>query len=188
VIWGSEGDPLFAIDHNDVMQRRRDEVLDGEYQKYSVSRGADQRTHGVKDNSELESIRTNLSDDELKAIKRGGFDHKKLYAAFDKAAKSSEKPTVILVKTLKGYGLGEGSEGRNIAHQKKTRSEDERIEIAKRLGIPLSEEECIDAKFYVPEQESEEMKYLHKRRQELGGYQPIRIEEGKPLKAPENEN
>ena len=188
VIWGSEWDPLFAIDHNDVMQRRMDEVLDGEYQMYSVSSGADQRAHWVKDNSELESIMTNLSDDELKAIKRGGFDHKKLYAAFDKASKSSEKPTVILVKTLKGYGLGEGSEGRNIAHQKKTMSDDERIEIAKRLGIPLSDEECIDAKFYVPDQDSDEMKYLHKRRQDLGGYQPIRFEDCKSLKAPGIEN
>jgi len=187
VIWGSEWDPLFAIDHNDVMQRRMDEVLDGEYQMYSVSSGADQRTHWVKDNKELESIMTNLSDDELKAIKRGGFDHKKLYAAFDMASKSSGKPTVILVKTLKGYGLGEGSEGRNIAHQKKTMSDEERVEIAKRLGIPLSEEECIAAKFYIPDQDSDEMKYLHKRRQDLGGYQPIRFEDCKSLKAPDIE-
>ena len=187
VIWGSEWDPLFAIDHNDVMQRRMDEVLDGEYQMYSVSSGADQRTHWVKDNKELESIMTNLSDDELKAIKRGGFDHKKLYAAFDMASKSSGKPTVILVKTLKGYGLGEGSEGRNIAHQKKTMSDEERVEIAKRLGIPLSEEECIAAKFYIPDEDSDEMKYLHKRRQDLGGYQPIRFEDCKSLKAPDIE-
>ena len=187
VIWGSEWDPLFAIDHNDVMQRRMDEVLDGEYQMYSVSSGADQRNHWVKDNKELESIMTNLSDDELKAIKRGGFDHKKLYAAFDMASKSSGKPTVILVKTLKGYGLGEGSEGRNIAHQKKTMSDEERVEIAKRLGIPLSEEECIAAKFYIPDQDSDEMKYLHKRRQDLGGYQPIRFEDCKSLKAPDIE-
>ena len=187
VIWGSEWDPLFAIDHNDVMQRRMDEVLDGEYQMYSVSSGADQRAHWVKDNKELESIMTNLSDDELKAIKRGGFDHKKLYAAFDMASKSSGKPTVILVKTLKGYGLGEGSEGRNIAHQKKTMSDEERVEIAKRLGIPLSEEECIAAKFYIPDEDSDEMKYLHKRRQDLGGYQPIRFEDCKSLKAPDIE-
>ncbi len=185
VIWGSEWDPLFAIDHNDVMQRRMDEVLDGEYQMYSVSSGADQRTHWVKDNKELESIMTNLSDDELKAIKRGGFDHKKLYAAFDSATKSSGKPTVILVKTLKGYGLGEGSEGRNIAHQKKTMSDDERIEIAKRLDIPLSDEDCIAAKFYVPDQDSDEMKYMHKMREDLGGYQPIRFDDCKSLQAPD---
>ena len=185
VIWGSEWDPLFAIDHNDVMQKRMDEVVDGEYQMYSVSSGEDQRAHWVKDNNELESIMTNLSNDELKDIKRGGFDHKKLYAAFDRASKSSEKPTVILVKTLKGYGLGEGSEGRNIAHQKKTMSEEERVEIAERLGIPLSKEECISAKFYVPDQDSEEMKYMHKMRQNLDGYQPIRHEEYKSLKAPD---
>ena len=185
VIWGSEWDPLFAIDENDVMQRRMDEVLDGEYQMYSTSSGEDQRAHWVKDNPELESIMKNISDDELKEIKRGGFDHKKLYAAFDRATKSSGKPTVILVKTLKGYGLGEGSEGRNIAHQKKTMSDEERIEIAKRLGIPLSKEESIAAKFYVPDQDSDEMKYMHKMRQDLGGYQPIRYDECKTLKAPE---
>ena len=185
VIWGSEWDPLFAIDQNDVMQRRMDEVLDGEYQMYSVSSGEDQRAHWVKDNHELESIMTNLSDEELKDIKRGGFDHKKLYAAFDRATKSSGKPTVILVKTLKGYGLGEGSEGRNIAHQKKTMSDEERVEIAKRLGIPLSKEECIEAKFYVPDQDSDEMKYMHKMRQDLGGYQPIRHGECKSIKAPD---
>ena len=185
VIWGSEWDPLFAIDQNDVMQSRMDEVLDGEYQMYSTSSGADQRAHWINGNDELESIMTNLSDDELKAIKRGGFDHKKLFAAFDKASKSSEKPTVVLVKTLKGYGLGEGSEGKNIAHQKKTMSDEERIEIAKRLGIPLSDEECMAAKFYAPDKDSEEMKYMHKMRENLGGYQPTRFQDCKDLKAPE---
>ena len=161
VIWGSEWDPLFSIDHNDVMQQRMDEVVDGEYQMYSVSPGEDQRAHWIKGNKELESIMSNLSDEELKDIKRGGFDHKKLYAAFDKAMKSNGKPTVLLVKTLKGYGLGEGSEGRNIAHQKKTMSDDERIEIAERLDIPLSDEDRRSAKFYVPDPNSEEMQYLH---------------------------
>ncbi|HJM70854.1 MAG TPA: pyruvate dehydrogenase (acetyl-transferring), homodimeric type, partial [Gammaproteobacteria bacterium] len=104
---------------------------------------------------------------------------------FDRATKSSGKPTVILVKTLKGYGLGEGSEGRNIAHQKKTMSDEERVQIAKRLGIPLSKEECIEAKFYVPDQDSDEMKYMHKMRQDLGGYQPIRHGECKSIKAPD---
>ena len=133
VIWGSEWDPLFSIDHNDVMQKRMDEVVDGEYQMYSVSSGEAQRNHWIDGNSELESIMTQLNDKELKDIKRGGFDHKKLYAAFDKASQSNGKPTVILVKTLKGYGLGEGSEGRNIAHQKKTMNDEERIEIAETI-------------------------------------------------------
>ena len=133
MIWGSEWDPLFSIDHNDVMQKRMDEVVDGEYQMYSVSSGEAQRNHWIDGNSELESIMTQLNDKELKDIKRGGFDHKKLYAAFDKASQSNGKPTVILVKTLKGYGLGEGSEGRNIAHQKKTMNDEERIEIAETI-------------------------------------------------------
>ena len=187
VIWGSEWDSLFSIDHNDVMQQRMDEVVDGEYQMYSVSSGEAQRAHWIKGNKELESIMSNLSDEELKDIKRGGFDHKKLYAAFDKAMKSNGKPTVLLVKTLKGYGLGEGSEGRNIAHQKKTMSDDERIEIAERLGIPLSNEDRKLAKFYVPDPNSEEMQYLHSRRKELGGYQPIRFNACENLKAPDIE-
>ncbi len=187
VIWGSEWDSLFSIDHNDVMQRRMDEVVDGEYQMYSVSSGENQRAHWIKGNKELESIMSNLSDKELKDIKRGGFDHKKLYAAFDNAMKSKGKPTVLLVKTLKGYGLGEGSEGRNIAHQKKTMSDDERIEIAEHLGIPLSDEDRKLAKFYIPDPNSEEMMYLHSRRKELGGYQPIRFNSCEKLKAPDIE-
>ena len=184
VIWGSEWDPLFSIDHNDVMQKRMDEVVDGEYQMYSVSSGEDQRNHWINGNSELESIMTQLNDKELKDIKRGGFDHKKLYAAFDKASQSNGKPTVILVKTLKGYGLGEGSEGRNIAHQKKTMNDEERIEIAERLNIPLSEEDRKAAKFYIPDPDSEEIKYLQERRSELGGYQPIRFNDCKKIIAP----
>ena len=187
VIWGSEWDSLFSIDHNDVMQRRMDEVVDGEYQMYSVSSGETQRAHWIKGNKELESIMSNLSDEELKDIKRGGFDHKKLYAAFDNAMKSKGKPTVLLVKTLKGYGLGEGAEGRNIAHQKKTMSDDDRIEISERLGIPLSDEDRTLAKFYVPDPNSKEMQYLHSRRKELGGYQPIRFNSCEKLKAPDIE-
>ena len=187
VIWGSEWDPLFAIDTNDVMQRRMDEVLDGEYQNYSVSSGADQRAHWVQDSKELESIMSNLSDEELKDIKRGGFDRKKLYAAFEKAVNSKGKPTVVLIKTLKGYGLGEGSEGRNIAHQKKTMSDEERIEIGDRLGIPLSDEDKKAAAFYVPDPKSEEMQYLHDQRKQLGGYQPIRFDSCKSIKPPDIE-
>ena len=184
VIWGSEWDPLFSIDHNDVMQKRMDEVVDGEYQMYSVSSGEDQRNHWIEGNPELESIMTQLNDKELKDIKRGGFDRKKLYAAFDKASKPNGKPTVILVKTLKGYGLGEGSEGRNIAHQKKTMSDEERIEIAERLNIPLSDEDRKAAKFYIPDPASEEMIYLKERRDDLGGYQPIRFDDCEKITAP----
>ena len=187
VIWGSEWDPLFSIDHNDVMQKRMDEVVDGEYQMYSVSSGEAQRNHWIDGNSELESIMTQLNDKELKDIKRGGFDHKKLYAAFDKASQSNGKPTVILVKTLKGYGLGEGSEGRNIAHQKKTMNDEERIEIAERLNIPLSDEDRKAAKFYIPDPDSEEMKYLQERRNELGGYQPIRFNDCEKIITPSSE-
>ena len=187
VIWGSEWDSLFAIDHNDVMQKRMDEVVDGEYQNYSVSSGAEQRAHWVNGDPELETIMTSLTDAELKDIKRGGFDHKKLYAAFDKAINSEGKPTVILIKTLKGYGLGEGSEGRNIAHQKKQMSDEERMEIAARLNIPLSEQEIKEVNFFVPDPKSDEIKYLKERRVALGGYQPIRFNECNKIKTPDIE-
>ena len=184
VIWGSEWDPLFAIDHHDVMQKRMDEVLDGEYQMYSVISGAEQRNHWSKDNPELKEIMSGLSDEEIKNIKRGGFDRKKLYAAFDRAVNTKGKPTVILVKTLKGYGLGERAEGTNITHQKKQMSDKERLEIAQRLNIPLSEKAIKKAQFYVPDPDSEEMQYLKDQRRKLGGYQPIRFTDCKSIKTP----
>ncbi len=163
VIWGSEWDPLFAIDTNDVMQRRMDEVVDGEYQNYSVSSGADQRAHWIQDNKELESIMSNLSDEELKDIKRGGFDRKKLYAAFEKAVNSKGKPLSLI------------------------HTDEERIEIGDRLGIPLSDEDKKAAAFYVPDPKSEEMQYLHDQRKQLGGYQPIRFDSCKSIRAPDLE-
>jgi len=125
-----------------------------------------------------------LTDEEIRTIKRGGHDYKKIYAAFQKAARPNGKPSVILMKTIKGYGMGSAGEGRNTTHQKKNMNREERIEAAKRFGIPLSEDDAAKAKFYMPDPESAEILYLNQRRQVLGGSLPERREDSPVIKTP----
>jgi len=174
VIWGSAWDELFARDVNGVMQRRMNEAVDGDYQMYSVLPGDQVREHWTHDNPELAELMKTLSDEEIRTIKRGGHDHKKVYAAYQEAAATTGKPTVMLVKTLKGYGMGPGGEGRNITHQKKKMNIEERMESARRFNIPLSDEEIEQAAFYHPGEDSPEVRYLQEQREKLGGFQPIR--------------
>lgn len=174
VIWGSGWDPLLAQDHQGVLQKRMEEALDGDYQMYSVSPGDSVREHWVENNPELRKLMGSLSDEEVRSIKRGGQDPKKVYAAFHSALQEKDRPTVILVKTMKGDGMGKSGEGRNIAHQKKQMSAEERMACAKRFGIPLSEEAVKQAAFYKPPEDSEEIRYLKQQRQTLGGYLPTR--------------
>ena len=151
---------------------------------YSVISGKEQLNHWAMNNPELKEIMSGLSDQEIKDIKRGGFDRKKLYAAFERAVNTKGKPTVILIKTLKGYGLGQRAEGTNTTHQKKKMSDNERLGIAQRLDIPLSEKAIKEAQFFVPDPDSKEMQYLHEQRKRLGGYQPIRFNDCKSVKTP----
>ncbi len=181
VIWGSEWDSLLDRDHDGVLVKRMNEALDGDYQMYSVLPGDQVREHWVKDNPELESLMQSLSDEEIRTIKRGGHDYKKIYASFAKAAKPNGKPSVILMKTIKGYGMGKAGEGKNTTHQKKNMSPHERIDTAKRLGIQISEEDASKAKFYLPEENSPEILYLKEKRYSLGGSLPERKEEAKPI-------
>jgi len=181
VIWGSEWDSLLERDHEGKLVDRMNEALDGDYQMYSVLSGEKVREHWIKDNPELGELMKSLTDEEIRTIKRGGHDVKKVYAAFDKAARPNGKPSVILMKTIKGYGMGKAGEGKNTTHQKKNMSEAERIETATRLGIPLSEEDASKAKFYVPIEDSPEIQYLKNRRQVLGGSLPERTENVKPI-------
>jgi len=174
VIWGSGWDGLLAQDTNGVLRKRMDECLDGDYQHFSILSGGVQREHWVEGNPELEKMMNSLSDDEVKKIKRGGQDPKKVYAAFQKAAQASDKPTVILIKTVKGDGMGEVAEGRNTAHQKKNLKPEERIQLARNYNIPISEEAAARAEFYKPDEDSEEIQYLQNKRQSLGGYLPTR--------------
>ena len=174
VIWGSGWDGLLAQDHLGVLRQRMEECLDGDYQRYSVSTGDLQRELWVEGNPELEKMMNSLTDEEIKMIKRGGQDPKKLYAAFDRAIKSTDKPTVILVKTVKGDGMGPTAQGQNTAHQKKNLSPEERMAIAKDYGIPLDDEAIKRADFYRPAPDSPEMAYLSSHREALGGYLPQR--------------
>ncbi len=186
VIWGGEWDSLLERDHRGVLQRRMEEALDGDYQMYSQLPGKEVRAHWVGDNEELRDIMKTLSDETVRTIRRGGHDHRKVYAAFHRATTRRDgRPTVILAKTIKGYGLGSGAEGSNRAHQKKNMSDQERLECARRFGIPLSEEQIERAELYLPAADSDELEYLRERRQSLGGPVPVRREDAPALRAPD---
>ncbi len=173
VVWGSGWDPLLARDTHGVLQRRMDEAVDGDYQYLSVSSGDVQRDLWVKDNPELRDLMRSLSDSEVRSIKRGGQDPKKIYAAYKRAATANGKPTVILIKSVKGYGLGKG-QGKNTAHQKKQLSPEERVELAHDCNIPLDEAAVKRAEYYLPPANSEELTYLRAHREALGGFLPRR--------------
>ncbi len=186
VIWSGEWDPLFAIDHHGVLQERMERAVDGDYQMYSVSSGKEVREHWVGDNRELAEIMSVLSDEEIRCIRRGGHDQRKIYAAFDQAMRTEGRPTAILIKTIKGYGM-QGHEGSNVVHQKKNLTAEERAETARRLGIPLTAAQAAMADFYRPPDDSPEMRYLRARRAALGGSWPERRVQCSPLQAPELE-
>ena len=182
VIWGSGWDELLAKDANGILRKRMDDCLDGDYQMYSVLPGNVQREHWVEGNPELAQMMRSLTDDELKSIKRGGQDHKKIYAAYDLALRSEGKPTVILIKTVKGDGMG--AQGKNTAHQYKNMGPDERVALAAELGIPLTAEQARRADFYKPDDDAAEMVYLRSRRFALSGAVPRRRQVCETLPAP----
>ena len=173
VIWGDDWDPLLARDTTGLLVKRMEEVVDGQYQKYTCSDGAYIRKHFFGKYPELLDLVRHLSDEQLQRLRRGGHDPEKVYAAY-KAAVESDRPTVILAKTIKGYGLGEAGEGRNITHQQKKLNEEELRQFRSRFSIPISDDEVASAPFYKPPEDSPEMRYLHQRRQALGGYLPAR--------------
>src|SRR5579885_57797 len=187
VIWGSDWDPLLAKDHDNILVKRMEEVVDGEYQKYVVESGGYIRDHFFGADPRLLDMVKHLSDEQIQRLKRGGQDPEKVYAAYKAAVEHRGSPTVILAKTIKGYGLGEAGEGRNITHQQKKLNEEELREFRTRFGIPIADEDVAEAPFYKPPDDSPEMRYLHARRQELGGYVPSRRAECEPLKTPSEE-
>jgi len=184
VIWGSDWDPLLAKDNDGVLVRRMEEAVDGDYQKYIVESGKYIREHFFGTDPRLVELVKNLSDEQLQKLTRGGHDPAKVYAAYKAAMENEGSPTVILAKTIKGYGLGESGEGKNITHQQKKLNEEELREFRSRFGIPISDEEVSKAPFYKPPDDSTEMKYLHAKRKELGGYIPSRKVRCKPVKTP----
>jgi len=174
VIWGSDWDPLLAEDRDGLLVRRMGEVIDGQYSKYVVESGSYIREHFFGAYPELLEMVENLSDEQLKRLSRGGHDPEKVYAAYKAAVDHVGAPTVILAKTIKGYGLGESGEGRIATHNAKKRNEEELREFRSRFGIPISDDEVANAPFYRPPENSPEYKYIHERRQALGGYLPAR--------------
>ena len=184
VIWGDDWDPLLAKDHDGILVRRMGEIVDGEYQKYTVADGAYIREHVCGNDPRLLELFSHLSDEQLRKMRRGGHDPEKVYAAYKVAVEHHGAPTVILAKTIKGYGLGESGEGRNVTHKQKLLNEEELREFRARFGIPISDAELADAPFYRPPDESPEIQYLHEHRQRLGGYVPSRSVTAPSLRTP----
>ncbi len=186
VIWGSGWDALLAQDHAGTLRKRMEDALDGDYQYYSVLPGDRQREHWVENNPELRRLMESLTDDEVRLIKRGGQDPKKIFAAYQRALRSKDQPTVILVKTVKGDGLG-AVQGTNTVHQKKNLKPQERERCARDYGVPLSAEAVMRAEFYRPADDSAEMRYLKTRRAALGGSLPTREVDCPALPTPPRE-
>jgi pyruvate dehydrogenase E1 component len=184
VIWGSDWDALLAQDEDGLLVKRMEEAVDGDYQKYSVEPGSYTRRHFFGKYPELFQMVNHLTDDQIRGLKRGGHDPKKVYAAYKTAVEHKGQPTVILAKTIKGYGLGEAGEGRNITHQQKKLNEKELREFRERFGIPVSDEEIAETPFYRPPPENPETKYLLDRRQKLGGFLPARDKDAPRIEMP----
>jgi pyruvate dehydrogenase E1 component len=184
VVWGSDWDPLFAADTKGILLKRMEEAVDGDYQKYSVEPGSYTRKHFFGRYPELLELVNSLTDDQIRKLRRGGHDPQKMYAAFRAAVEHRGGPTVILAKTVKGYGLGEAGEGRNVTHQQKKLNEKELREFRERFEIPISDEDVVDTPFYRPPADSPEIKYLLERRKSLGGFVPQRSPSQERLEIP----
>ncbi len=185
VLWGSDWDRLLEKDKDGLLVKRLEEVVDGQFQKYAVSSGDYIRKDFFGTDPQLLELVKNYSDEQLEKLNRGGHDPLKVYAAYKAAVENTDGPTLILPQTIKGYGMGEAGEGRNITHQQKKLNEDELLTFRTRFGIPVPDYEVQEAPFYKPMAESEEMKYLSACRQKLGGYVPQRIVNVEPIQMPD---
>ncbi len=184
VVWGEDWDSLLDKDVDGKLVKRMGEVVDGEYQKYSVEGGAYIRKNFFGKDPDLLKMVEKMTDEQLFKMKRGGHDPEKVYAAYKEAVDYVGKPTVILAKTIKGYGLGEAGEGKNITHQQKKLNEDEMREFRSRFGIPIADDDILTDPFYKPAEDSQEIRYLKDRRKQLGGYVPSRKTDVRPIKTP----
>ena len=175
VLWGSNWDPLLARDTTGLLIKRMGEALDGEYQSFKAKDGAYVRKEFFGKYPELLKLVEHMTDEEVFALRRGGHDPLKVYNAYKRAVEHTGTPTVILAKTIKGYGLGEAGEGRNVTHQQKKLNEEELVYFRKRFDIPISDETVHTTAFYRPEENSPEMQYVRERREAMGGSLPARI-------------
>ena len=181
VLWGREWDPLLSKDRDGLLVKRMAEIVDGQYQKYAVESGAYVREHFWGADPRLLDMVKHLSDDQLRKMSLGGHDPVKVYNAYKAAMEHKGSPTVILARTIKGYGLGEAGEGKNITHQQKKMNEEELRAFRTRFGIPVSDADIGHTPFYRPAEDSVEIKYLRERRSSLGGYAPTRKIRSTPL-------
>ena len=187
VLWGTDWDPLLAADKDGLLAARMGEIVDGQYQKYAVESGAYFREHFFGVDPRLLDMVKHLSDDQLKRLRLGGHDPLKVFNAYKAAVETKGQPTVILARTIKGYGLGEAGEGKNITHQQKKLNESDLRTFRTRFGIPVSDDEIAEAPFYRPAEDSEELQYLRDRRASLGGFVPTRQEPVEPIEPPSEE-
>ena len=174
VLWGSDWDALFARDRTGALMRAFAQTVDGQFQTFSANDGAYNRERFFGQNPELAALAARLTDDEIDRLRRGGHDVRKLYAAYAKALAHRGQPTVILAKTMKGFGMGAAGQGRMTTHQQKKLGIDDLKAFRDRFGLPLADADVEQLKFYKPAPDSAEMQYLHARRAALGGYLPRR--------------
>jgi len=184
VLWGSRWDPLLERDQKGLLKRLMEECVDGEYQNFKSKGGAYTREHFFGKYPELKEMVANMSDEEIWRLNRGGHDPQKVYAAYASAVANKGTPTVILAKTVKGFGMGKAGEGLNSTHQQKKLSDDALKEVRDRFNIQITDEEIAGLSFSKPAAQSEEMKYLQERRAALGGYLPSRSSSAPPLLVP----
>jgi len=184
VLWGRYWDPLLAKDTDGLLQKRMMEAVDGDYQNYKSRDGAYVREHFFGKYPELKRMVANMSDEDIWRLNRGGHDPVKVYAAYKAAAEHKGQPTVILAHTVKGYGMGSAGEAQNRPHSQKKMDADDMKQFRDRFNIPLSDEQVEKAEYIKPDPDSEEMKYMHERRKDLGGYLPVRRPLATPLEIP----
>ncbi|MFM9914049.1 MAG: pyruvate dehydrogenase (acetyl-transferring), homodimeric type [Methylophilaceae bacterium] len=185
VVWGSYWDPLLAMDKDGFLKKRMEECVDGEYQNFKAKGGAYTREHFFGKYPELKEMVAAMNDQDIWRLNRGGHDPHKVYAAYHSAVNHKGQPTVILAKTVKGYGMGEAGEGQNITHQQKSMDIAALKAFRDRFDLPLSDEQVESLSFYKPADDSPEMQYMNERRQVMGGYVPKRRRKGNELVVPE---
>jgi len=184
VIWGSYWDPLLARDKSGKLMELMMETVDGEYQNFKAKGGAYTREHFFGKYPETKALVANLTDEDIWRLNRGGHDPHKLFAAYSQAVAHKGQPTVILAKTVKGYGLGESGEGTNATHQQKKMDLESLFKMRDRFGLDLTDEQVKNHEYILPDPESPEIKYMQERRKELGGYIPQRKKFAAPLEVP----
>ena len=184
VIWGRRWDPLLAQDKNGILERRMNEAIDGDYQNYKAHDGAYVREHFFGASPELAAMVADMSDDEIWRLNRGGLDAQKVFAAYSEAATHKGQPTVILAKTIKGFGMGEAGEGLNITHQQKKMTTEQIKTFRERFDLPIEDAEIERLNFHKPADDSPEIQFLKQQRAKLGGEFPLRKHSAHPLQVP----